>query len=71
MIVELGAFALILAFVLSIAQTALSAAGARRPLLAGAGEGAATGAFVALIVTFAALIHAFVTSDFSVANTSK
>ena len=71
MIVELGAFALILALVLSIAQTVLSAAGVRRPLLAGAGEGAATGAFVALIVTFGALIYAFVTSDFSVANVAN
>ena len=71
MIVELGAFALILALVLSVAQTALSAAGARRPLLAGAGEGAATGAFLALVVTFVALIHAFVTSDFSVANVAN
>jgi cytochrome c-type biogenesis protein CcmF len=71
MIVELGAFALILALVLSLAQTALSAAGARRPLLAGAGEGAATGAFLALLVTFAALIYAFVTSDFSVANVAN
>jgi cytochrome c-type biogenesis protein CcmF len=71
MIVELGAFALILALVLSIAQTVLSDMGARRPLLAGAGEGAATGAFLALIVTFAALIHAFVTSDFSVANVAN
>lgn len=71
MIVELGAFALVLALVLSIAQTALSAAGANRPTLAGAGEGAASGAFLALVVTFAALIHAFVTSDFSVANVAN
>ncbi|MBI1405854.1 MAG: heme lyase CcmF/NrfE family subunit [Caulobacter sp.] len=68
MIVELGAFCLVLALALSLAQVGLSAAGVRRPVLAGAGEGAATGAFGALALTFAALIFAFVTSDFSVAN---
>ena len=68
MIAEIGSFALILALVLSLGQVLLSGFGARRPALAGAGEGAALGAFLALAVAFAALIHAFVTSDFSVAN---
>ncbi len=70
MIVELGAFALILALILSVAQTGLSAvAGARRaPMLAGAGRGAALGAFGATAIAFACLVWAFVTSDFSVAN---
>ena len=70
MIAELGAFALILALVLSIAQAALSAAGRVRnsAALTGAGEGAAAGAFIGVAAGFAALIHAFVTSDFSVAN---
>ncbi|NBB15316.1 heme lyase CcmF/NrfE family subunit [Caulobacter sp. SLTY] len=68
MIAELGAFCLILAFVLSIAQIALSGAGANRPVLAGAGEGAAFGAMAMVGLAFAALIHAFVTSDFSVSN---
>jgi len=70
MIVELGSFALVLAFALSIAQVALSAAGRLRgsAALTGAGEGAAAGAFVGIAAAFAALIHAFVTSDFSVAN---
>jgi cytochrome c-type biogenesis protein CcmF len=68
MIAELGAFCLILAFALSIAQTALSGAGASRPVLAGAGEGAAFGAMIMVALAFAALIHAFVTSDFSVSN---
>ncbi|ALL12594.1 heme lyase CcmF/NrfE family subunit [Caulobacter henricii] len=70
MIIELGAFALILALVLSVAQTGLSAvAGARRaPMLAGAGRGAALAAFGATAVTFACLVWAFVSSDFSVAN---
>ena len=70
MIVELGAFALILSLMLSVAQAGLSAVGGARrsPVLAGAGQGAAIAAFVAVLVAFAALIHAFVVSDFSVAN---
>ena len=70
MIAELGAFALILALALSIAQVALSVAGRirRSTTLAGAGEGAALAAFLAVAVAFAALMHAFVVSDFSVAN---
>ncbi|MFZ4068353.1 MAG: heme lyase NrfEFG subunit NrfE, partial [Phenylobacterium sp.] len=70
MITEFGAFALILALVLSLAQVLLSVLGRyrRSGLLAGAGEGAALAAFGALALAFAALAHAFVTSDFSVAN---
>ena len=70
MIVELGAFALILSLMLSVAQVGLSAVGgARRSVtLAGAGRGAAVATFVAVLVAFAALVYAFVTSDFSVAN---
>jgi cytochrome c-type biogenesis protein CcmF len=70
MIAELGAFALTLAFVLSALQTGLSAlARVRRDAsLRGAGEGAAAGAFLAIAVAFGALMVAFVTSDFSVAN---
>ena len=70
MIAEAGAFALILALALSVAQVALSVAGRlrRSPTLAGAGEGAALAAFVAVALAFAALMHAFVVSDFSVAN---
>ena len=70
MIAEAGAFALILALALSIAQVVLSAAGRvrRSAPLAGAGEGAALGAFLAVAIAFAALMHAFVVSDFSVAN---
>ncbi len=70
MIAELGAFALLLAFVLSLAQAGLSAAGrVRRDAgLRGAGEGASLGAFIAMAVAFFALMYAFVTSDFSVAN---
>jgi cytochrome c-type biogenesis protein CcmF len=70
MINELGQFALLLALALSLAQAGLSIAGRLRrdAALIGAGEGAALGAFAAIVVAFAALIHAFVTSDFSVVN---
>ncbi|WP_293675785.1 heme lyase CcmF/NrfE family subunit [uncultured Phenylobacterium sp.] len=70
MIAEAGAFALILALALSIAQVGLSLAGRvrRSAPLAGAGEGAALAAFGAVALAFAALMHAFVVSDFSVAN---
>ncbi len=70
MIAEIGAFALILALALSIAQVGLSVAGRMRrsAALAGAGEGAALAAFGAVAVAFGCLMHAFITSDFSVAN---
>ena len=70
MTVEVGAFALMLALALSVLQTGLSAVGRvrRDATLRGAGEGAAAAAFVATAIAFAALMTAFVTSDFSVAN---
>jgi cytochrome c-type biogenesis protein CcmF len=70
MIVEFGAFALILALCLSVAQVGLSAAGRHRnaPVLQGGGEGAAAGAFVCVTIAFFVLMYAFVRSDFSVAN---
>jgi cytochrome c-type biogenesis protein CcmF len=70
MTAEIGAFALMLALVLSGLQLALSALGRirRNATLRGAGEGAAGAAFVAMAIAFAALMTAFVTSDFSVAN---
>ena len=70
MIVELGGFALILAFALAVLQTGMAAVGRlrRSPVLAGAAEGAALACSVAVAVAFAALIHAFAVSDFSVAN---
>src|SRR6185503_8452946 len=40
----------------------------RSPAIAGAGEGAAAACFIAVATAFAALMYAFVTSDFSVAN---
>ncbi len=70
MIVEFGSFALVLALCLSLAQAGLSATGRwrRSTLLAGAGEGAALAAFLSVALAFAVLMHAFITSDFSVAN---
>lgn len=70
MTAEFGAFALVLALCLSVAQAGLSAVGrARRSaILAGAGEGAALAAFLGVAVAFFALMHAFITSDFSVSN---
>ncbi|MDO8901458.1 MAG: heme lyase CcmF/NrfE family subunit [Phenylobacterium sp.] len=70
MIVEIGAFALVLSLVLSVLQTVASALARirRAPVLAAVGEAAAISAFAALAVSFAALVYAFVVSDFSVAN---
>jgi len=69
-IAELGAFSLMLALAFAIAQAGLSAAGRirRSTVLAAAGEGAAIAAFAGVAVAFGCLVHAFVTSDFSVAN---
>jgi cytochrome c-type biogenesis protein CcmF len=73
MIVEFGAFALILALVLSVLQTGLATAGRvrRSPLLAGGAEGAAIATAFAIVLAFAALIFAFVVSDFSVENVAR
>ncbi len=70
MTAELGAFALVLALAMSLAQVGLSAVGRIRQdaTLRGAGEGAALAAFAAMAIAFGALMTAFVTSDFSVAN---
>ncbi len=70
MIAELGQFALALGLCLSLGQAGLSFLGRARwnASLTGAGEGAAIGAALAMAVAFLALVHAFVTSDFSVVN---
>jgi len=56
MIVEIGAFALILSLILSVLQTGASALARirRAPVLAAVGEGAAIAAFFTLAVSFAA-----------------
>jgi len=72
-IVELGAFALVLAFALAVLQTGLSAVGRIRssPVLSGAGQGAALASALAVGLAFAVLIFAFAVSDFSVANVAR
>jgi cytochrome c-type biogenesis protein CcmF len=70
MIAEFGAFALILGLACALAQFGLSAAARlrRSSVLAAAGEGAALASFLGVAIAFGVLVHAFVTSDFSVAN---
>ena len=70
MIVELGHYALVLAFVLAMVQTALPLWGALRndQRLMAVAPTAAVMQFLLVGIAFAALIHAYVVSDFSVAN---
>jgi len=70
MLVEFGSFSLALALAFSLLQAMLSATARvrRSTTLAAAGEGAAVAAFLGVAGAFAVLIHAFVVSDFSVAN---
>ena len=67
MIVELGHFALILAFALSLFQMVVPLWGAHRrmPGWMAVAEPAATLQFILIAFSFAALTYAFVTSDFS------
>ncbi|WP_370207859.1 heme lyase CcmF/NrfE family subunit [Pararhodobacter marinus] len=68
MIVELGHYALILAFALSLLQTVVPLVGAQRGWAdwMAAANPLATAQFVLIALSFAALTYAFVTSDFSV-----
>ncbi|QCO56891.1 heme lyase CcmF/NrfE family subunit (plasmid) [Pseudorhodobacter turbinis] len=68
MIVELGHFALILAFFVALIQTVMPLIGAQKRWSGwmAAGEAAASVQFLLLTFSFAALTYAFVTSDFSV-----
>ncbi len=70
MTAEIGSFALVLGLAFAIAQVVLSVSARvrRSTVLAAAGEGAALASFAGVAIAFACLIHAFVTSDFSVAN---
>jgi cytochrome c-type biogenesis protein CcmF len=70
MIVELGHFALVLALFVSLAQAVLPLWGAarRHPGMMAVAPAAALAAFVLVAMAFAALINAYVTSDFSVLN---
>jgi cytochrome c-type biogenesis protein CcmF len=73
MIVELGHFALILALCLAVAQSVLPLQGAARNHagLMAVGQSAAVTQFVLIAAAFVALMHAYVTSDFSVLNVAE
>ena len=68
MIVELGHFALVLALCVALVQTIVPMVGAARRWQAwmAVGDAAATAQVLLIAFAFAALTHAFVTSDFSV-----
>jgi cytochrome c-type biogenesis protein CcmF len=70
MIVELGHFALILALAVALAQAVVPLVGAARGNLAwmNVGRSAAIVQFLLLGLALVALMHAYVTSDFSVVN---
>ncbi len=70
MIIELGHFALILALCLALLQATLPLQGAARGHagLMAVGQSAAVAQFALIAIAFAALINAYVTSDFSVLN---
>jgi len=70
MIAELGHFSLMLALCLALVQATLPMAGAARRQLGwmAAGDRTAIGQLVFVTAAFAALVHAYVTSDFSLLN---
>ena len=73
MIVEIGHFALVLALVVAAAQMVVPAWGARirdERMMAFA-EPAALSQLGLLLLAFLALMHAYVTSDFSVLNVAE
>ncbi|MCC6716259.1 MAG: heme lyase CcmF/NrfE family subunit [Acetobacteraceae bacterium] len=70
MFIELGHFALALALFLAVIQAVVPLVGAARRLAGwmAVGRSAALAQFGLVALAFAALMHAYVTSDFSVAN---
>jgi cytochrome c-type biogenesis protein CcmF len=70
MIAELGHFALVLALALAVVQSAVPLWGAltREPRLMAVAAPAAVAQFLLTGLAFAALVHAYVTSDFSLLN---
>jgi len=70
MIIEIGHFALVLALAMSVVQGTVPMLGARsgRDAWMRVGSTAALAQALLVIVAFGALMHAFVTSDFSVLN---
>ena len=67
---ELGHYALVLALCVAVAQGTLPLLGARRgdPGMMEVGRTAALAQLALVAIAFAALVHAFVVSDFSIAN---
>ena len=70
MIIEIGHFALILAFCIAVCQATVPLVGAARRNAGwmAVGRSAALAQFPLVAIAMAALIHAYVTSDFSVLN---
>ncbi|MBM3571071.1 MAG: heme lyase CcmF/NrfE family subunit, partial [Alphaproteobacteria bacterium] len=73
MIVEIGHFALALALAVALAQATLPLIGAQRGdgVWMALGQPLALAQFLCIAVAFAALTHAYVTSDFSVVNVAR
>ena len=73
MIAELGHFALMLALPLALVQATAPLYGAarRRAGLMALADNTAIAQFVLIALAFAALVHAYVTSDFSVLNVAE
>lgn len=73
MIAEIGHFALILALGVALLQASVPLWGARRndPVLMGLAGPASVVQFLLVAVAFGALMHAYVTSDFSVLNVAS
>jgi len=72
-ITELGHYALVLALGIAIVQSTLPFWGAHRndPQLMALAPSAAIGQFIFMVLAFAALVYAFVVSDFSVINVAS
>jgi cytochrome c-type biogenesis protein CcmF len=70
MIIELGHFCLILALFVAIVQSSVPFLGAQRRHLGwmAVGRSCAIAVFLLIALSMAALMHAYVTSDFSVIN---
>lgn len=73
MIAEIGHYALVLAFFVSVAQVIVPLYGAARrdTALMGFAAPAASAQFLCIAIAFGALMHAYITSDFSVANVAQ
>ncbi len=73
MIAEIGHYALVLALGMALVQAVLPLVGASRrdPGLVGVAEPAACAQFLFLTLAFAALIHGYVSSDFSIQNVAE